>query len=272
MAISSKPPPRDDLDVVYPDSDGEPMGETDWHIAAIILLRQALHDHFAPVPDVYVASDMFLYYEQGNPRACKAPDTMVIKGVAKHYRHSFKTWVEKAVPCVVFEITSEKTIKEDLTEKRDLYARLGVAEYFLFDPEALVLDPPLEGFRLKGKKYVEIKPAADGTLTSQVLGLRLKPERHMLRLIDAATGEPVLTKDERAEQAAERAEQEKKRAEQEKQRAEQEKQRARQERQRAEQESQEAKKERQRAEELAAEVARLQAELARARGKKKGPS
>src|SRR5262249_44265454 len=59
MAISTKPLPGTTHDPLYPDSDGEPMGETDFHIAALILLRQALQYYFAR-RRVYVATDMFL--------------------------------------------------------------------------------------------------------------------------------------------------------------------------------------------------------------------
>ena len=48
----------------------------------------------------------------------------------------------------------------------------------------------------------------------------------MLRLYDTKTGEPILTRNERAEQEKRRAEQEKGRAEQENRRAEREKRRA----------------------------------------------
>jgi len=194
-----------DDDEFYPSSDGEPVGETDWHIWALILLREGLEDHFAERQDVYVASDLFLYYVKGDRNASKAPDAMVVKGVAKHFRRSFRTWVEKAMPCVIIELASGKTWQEDLGPKRALYARLGVAEYFVFDPEAAYLNPALQGFRLKGKKYVPLVAAVDESLTSKELGLRLLAEDHMLRLIDARTGQPILTRQERAEQEKQRA-------------------------------------------------------------------
>src|SRR5208283_6129812 len=147
----------------------------------------------------------FLYYVKGDRNASKAPDAMVVKGVAKHFRRSFRTWVEKAMPCVIIELASGKTWQEDLGPKRALYARLGVAEYFVFDPEAAYLNPALQGFRLKGKKYVPLVAAVDESLTSKELGLRLLAEDHMLRLIDARTGQPILTRQERAEQEKQRA-------------------------------------------------------------------
>ena len=204
--------PLPEEEIEYPESDGKPMGETEYHVSVIIYLREALRRYFRSKP-VYVAADMFLYYERGNPRAVKAPDVMLIKNIAKHSRRTFKTWVEGANPCVVFEITSASTIKEDRGPKREVYAQLGVAEYFLFDPEAEALDPPLEGYRLRQTHYRRITPARDGSLLCRELGLRASVEgRHSLRLRDATTGIPLLTPEEQAEQYEQRAEQERQRA------------------------------------------------------------
>jgi len=210
MSSIVKPAPEIEDDALYPSSDGEPVGETDWHMWALILLREALEDVFAERADVKVASDMFLYYRQGDPSASKAPDVMVIKGVAKHFRRSFKTWVENALPSVIVEIASEKTWKDDVGEKRKLYEELGVSEYFVFDPEALYFRPSLRGYRLKEGRYVRLTAAGDGSLLSKEMGLRLGRENSMVRLRDARTGQPVLTRTERAEW--ERAEKERERA------------------------------------------------------------
>ncbi len=186
----------------YPDSDGRFMGDTDHHNVAIIWLREGLQDHFADRDDVYVASNLVWYFEEGDPSSRRDPDGLVAKKVGKHYRRSFRSWEEKAIPCTLFEIASKKTWRNDLGEKRQLYARLGVKEYFVFDPEGCYLDPVLQGFRLIKGQSVPMKPAADGSLTSKELGLRLVPEGVMLRLVDIATGKPILTRLERADALA----------------------------------------------------------------------
>jgi len=205
MSSIAKPLTEAEDDLLYPESDGEPLAETDWHIWALILLREGLDDFFVDQSDVYVGSDLFFYYVKGDPRASTAPDAMVVKGVAKHFRRTFKTWIEKAMPRVVFEICSRKTWKRDLGERRLLYERLRVLEYFVFDPETRYVKPPLRGFRLRGEKYQALATAADGSLTSKELGLRLGAEGHMVRLIDVRTGKPILTRQERAERAEQRA-------------------------------------------------------------------
>src|SRR3954452_17509933 len=82
---------------LYPDSDGKPIGETDFHVAALVYLREALQVFFRH-REVYVATNMFLYYEEGNVKARKAPEIMVVPGVDKHFRRSFKLWREAAGP------------------------------------------------------------------------------------------------------------------------------------------------------------------------------
>jgi Uma2 family endonuclease len=214
---------RKDAEVVYPDSDGEPMGETGFHVHATLHLYGALLNFFCHAADVYVVADMFLYYEEGNPRACKAPDVMVIKGVDKHERRTFKTWEEQAVPCVIFEMTSKSTMVEDLVVKSILYASLGIREYFVFDPLHEYLENQLIGFCLEGKEYIPIQPTNGSSLFSKELRLILTPEEDILRLIEPDTGKPVPDYVESlaiAQQEAQRAEQETQRAEQERKRAE----------------------------------------------------
>jgi Uma2 family endonuclease len=201
--------------IIYPDSDGEPMGETEFHVIAILHLYDTLRHFFRDRVDVYVAANMFLYYEEGNPDARKAPDVMVIKGVDKHKRRTFKTWEEHAAPWVVFVITSKSSWLEDLVSKSALYAWLGVVEYFLFDPLREYLDQSLQGFRLTGKEYTPIPAHADGSLFSAELGVWLRPEGDLLRIIDPQTGKAMPALDEailQAEQEAQRAEQEAQRA------------------------------------------------------------
>ena len=197
--------------IYYPETDGKPMGETDVHIDALIYLREALRDHFREDPQVYVAGNMFLYYEEGNTTACVAPDIFVVQGVGKHERRTYRLWEEGQPPAVVFEITSRGTRLEDLGTKRAVYAMLGVREYFLYDPLGEYLRPPLQGYRLHKGEYQRLLSAGEEGLTSQVLGLELRVEAGHLRVVDPATGERLLTPAElhaarRAEATARRAE------------------------------------------------------------------
>jgi Uma2 family endonuclease len=228
------------------------MGESDAHTFAVICLREALEDFFAQVLDVYVASQLVFYFQQGNPQARRDPDILVARGVrGRHRRRSYRLWEEGVLPCTLFEIASENTWREDVGPKRDLYRQLGIREYFLFDPEGQWLNPAFQGYRLRGRRYVAIRPNAEGCLVSIALGLKLQAEGGMLRLMDRRTSVPVLTRTERAEDERQGREAERRRAEAERQRAEAERQRAEAERQRREEAEQRA--------------ARLEAELNRLR-------
>jgi Uma2 family endonuclease len=176
-------------EIEYPESDGQPIGETDFHFTTIILLIQALRDYFADHPQVYVAGDLMFYYEQGNLHAVKAPDVLVVKGVPKHKRRVYKLWEEQAIPCTIFEITSKQTGSADLTTKYQLYERLGVKEYFLFDPLAEYLQPRLQGFTLVQGHYQALPLSVEGELMSRELGLILRPQGDLLRLVDFYTGQ-----------------------------------------------------------------------------------
>jgi Uma2 family endonuclease len=193
-------------DPLYPDSDGRELGETDFHTAAVILLREAFEDRYAGRTDVHVASQLLLYFEQGNPSGRRDPDVMVTIGVAgNHPRRSFRVWEEGRVPNVVFEISSENTFREDLGDKRTTYEQIGIREYFLFDAENRWLNPQLQGCRIVGGTYQPIQPGPGGSLDSVELNVRLVPQGNLLRVIDLATGQMIPTRGERAEQAEERA-------------------------------------------------------------------
>jgi Uma2 family endonuclease len=234
--------------VHYPESDGKPMGETDEHRQAMIRHIEILEDFFQG-QRVYVSGDLLVYYEQGNPRKFVVPDAFVVKELTPKMRRVYKIWVEGKVPSVVIETTSRKTRRKDTVDKPQLYARLGVNEYFLFDPHQEYLDPPLQGHRLAGNTYVRIGPDPAGCLLSEELGLRLCVAEGLLQFYRLDTGERLLTRAERAAREAERAAHEAERATCEAERAAREAERA-------DRESQA----RQAAE---AEVARLREELAR---------
>ena len=207
------PLPGTTIDPRYPDSDGRFMGETDHHNVAMTRLRDAIEDRFASRADVYVASNLVMYYREGDRKARKDPDVLVAMGVAgKHKRRSFRVWEEGVLPRVLFEIASRRTWRNDIGEKRVLYAQIGIGEYFTFDPERRYLTPPLQGFRTVKGQSVPIKPNRDSSLFSKALALMLVPEGDMLRLVDPVTGEPILTRAERADQEKDRADAEAQRA------------------------------------------------------------
>ena len=193
-------------EIEYPTSDGQPMADTTLHRKVMTDLIEGLERRFQEAPDVWVGGNLFVYFERGNPRAVVAPDVVLVKGVSKWDRPIYKLWEEGRPPSLVVEVTSEKTRHEDLSDKKDKYLRLGVEEYFLFDPYGDYLEPRLQGYRLERGRYGAMTPEPDGSILSRTTGLRLEPEGLKLRLVDPATGERLLWSEEKdqALQAAEK--------------------------------------------------------------------
>ena len=203
----------------YPDSDGLPMAESESQFWAILYVGAALDWYFQARDDVYVVGNLLLYYQEGDPGKSVSPDLMVVLGAPKHIRSSYRLWEEPKGPDFVLEIASESTYRIDRGEKRDIYAGMGVLEYWQCDPAGGCLNPQLSGSRLVEGRYAPIPVAGmdGGTLTarSEVLGLDLRltpgaPVREALRFFDPARGEPLRSFREaearlREEQAARQA-------------------------------------------------------------------
>src|SRR2546421_4132580 len=108
--IIAAPLPGTQVDPRYPESDGRPVGETDYHFLGLTTLHDSLQDQFAARSDVYVGSNLNFYWKLGDPKSRRDPDVLVAKGVrGNHLRRSFRLWEEKKLPCTLFEISSRKT-------------------------------------------------------------------------------------------------------------------------------------------------------------------
>lgn len=196
-----------DLEIDYPESDGRPMGETDWHIEWTLRLRDMLKLRYHG-QKVYVASDLLLYYREGVPQDYVVPDGFVVLDCEQRFRRVFKTWEEHKAPNVVFEFTSASTRRNDEVFKPRIYAEIGVAEYFIFDPHGEYLSPHLQGFRLsEGNQFLRIAPDSRGRILCQQLGLTLEISNGDLLIRDSATEQPLLTAAGESERKAEVSEQ-----------------------------------------------------------------
>ena len=186
----------------YPDSDGLPMAENESQFWPILYVGSALDRYYQAREDVYVVGNLLLYYQEGDRSKSVSPDLMVVLGASKHIRSSYRLWEEPKAPDFVLEIASESTHRIDRGVKRDLYAGMGVLEYWQYDPTGSYLEPPLLGFRLVEGRYVPVSATAleGGTLTagSEVLGLELHlkpgaPVREALHFYDPVRGEYLRT-------------------------------------------------------------------------------
>jgi Uma2 family endonuclease len=192
MARMHAIPLRQD-DVFYPESDGQPIGETQIHLHEIFYLIEAFEKRFQAEDDVYVGGDLLLYYRQGDPKKVICPDVMVVQGVPKlQMRRTFKLWEEGEAPCLVIEVSSESTQDKDFGSKKSLYESLGIEEYFLYDPLAERI-PQIQAFRLADDgRYLPVDPEPDGALVSQTTGVTLRMEGDRIRMIETATGRSFL--------------------------------------------------------------------------------
>ncbi len=231
-------------EVIYPESDGNPMADNTKQFRWIVVIQQNLDWQFANASDVFVAGDLLWYPVEGKPNIVTAPDVMVVFGRPKGDRGSYQQWKEGGIaPQVVFEVLSPSNTQTEMEKKLLFYDRHGVEEYYIYDSDT----NELRGWLRGEDGLATIESVADWV--SPRLGIRFDLSGEVLQIYHP-DGNPFLSYAEIAEQA----EQERQRAEQERQRAEQERQRAEQERQRAEQERQRAEQERQRAEQAETEL------------------
>lgn len=192
--------------IEYPDADGKPMAEGDVQCSYLTYARNVLRIYFQSRSDVYVAGNLFVYYEEGNPKAVVVPDVFVVFGVDQGDRRSYKTWEEgNRAPGFVLEITSKSTKTEDQETKPEIYAALGVQEYFQYDPTGDYLNPQLQGSRLVGGDYqlisATILPAEVLSFPSEVLGLELRFQAGELRFYNSVTGQALLTHEEEVQRS-----------------------------------------------------------------------
>jgi len=175
------------------------MAETDLHWQWMVTITERLKRYFAK-QRVYVASDLLIYYEEDNPRKSVAPDAFVVLDCKPGNRDIFQIWKERRTPNFTLETTSKTTRREDRIKKKEVYAQIGVAEYFLYDPRQEWLKPPLQGYRLAKGDYDLIPPDADAGIVSEQLGVRFVLESGALAMFSSSTGERLLSGTELADE------------------------------------------------------------------------
>jgi Uma2 family endonuclease len=93
--------------LIYPDSDGQPMADNTEQFQWIVLIKENLEFLFADDPNVFVAGDLLWYPVEGQPPIRVAPDALVAFGRPKGRRGSYQQWRgDNIAPQVVFEILS----------------------------------------------------------------------------------------------------------------------------------------------------------------------
>ena len=216
LALAYSSPPCPALDAILdldedslPCTDDQPMPDARAQEGPLGYSRDVIRFHLQHMRDrVAVDADMFVHYisreKDGQPvRAVVAPDVFVVFGVPDRLdRKSYVLWREpNAEIRFVLEIASASTRRRDHTVKRDVYASLGVREYFLFDPPERNRPARLMGLKLRDGNYREISaevlPGNRRGIRSEVVGLVAHvDEDDNLRWFDPAEGVDLLTYEE----------------------------------------------------------------------------
>jgi len=210
-------PIRTAPNIIYPDSDGQPMADNTQQFRWIVLIKENLELIFTESPDVFVAGDLLWYPVEGHPEIRVAPDVLVAFGSAKGDRGSYQQWHEGNIaPQVVFEILSPGNRLKEMTKKLQFYDRYGVEEYYIYDPDR----NDLHGLYRLDNRLSVIEDIQDWT--SPRLQIRFVINENSLEIY-RSDGQKFLTTielNQRANQEIDRADRERQRANQEHERAE----------------------------------------------------
>ncbi len=126
---------EEDLDKLYPSSDGIEMGESTDHIDLMTFLYDNFRWHFQE-QNVSVHADLFWYPVKGFPKIRRAPDLMVILDCEPNKRKSYRQWLEGDKPAtMVIEVLSESNDEREMRKRRAWYRKYGVSEYYEIEEE-----------------------------------------------------------------------------------------------------------------------------------------
>ena len=176
------------------------------------LLGTHLTDLYSP-EEVFRGSNTFICYDPTDLNVRVGPDYYFAFGVDARTIEQTKLylpWVVGKPPDFVLEIASESTAEHDVTNKRRIYADIGVPEYWRFDRTGGdFYGEPLAGDILANGVYqpVDLTTGPDGILKGYSLALRrsLCWANRMLTFYDPETNQYMRNlRAERARADAER--------------------------------------------------------------------
>lgn len=184
-------------DIFY--EDPEPVEDGMQQEVTITLMAFILRWWFSPRPDVFVSAGGFIFWNPSNGNERVAPDCYIALGTDPEFVYQFPNyfmWEVGKPPDFVLEVASPSTASNDLGHKRDLYARLGVTEYWKLDPTGGELyGVALMGERLVDGEYAayDLKVEPDGSVwsRSEVLNLDFIWNGEQFAIRDALTGEII---------------------------------------------------------------------------------
>ena len=180
-----------DVSVEKPDAMEQHLEQ--WEVFGLLF---AYFAEFNQRPDVFVDYDSNICYDRRNLNVRISPDVYVAFGVdaeAIRPRKLYLPWEVGKPPDWALEVASESTKREDVERKPGIYARVGVPEYWRFDPTGgSYHGDALYGGRLVKGEYqsVELTTEPDGILKgySEILELCLAWDEGWPRFYDPSTG------------------------------------------------------------------------------------
>ncbi len=163
-------------------------------------IKGLLMSRFDGLPDVFISGAFYICYDRTDGNRRLQPDSLIAFDVdAEAIRNNLPNywiWEVGKAPDFVIEIASPSTAENDLGIKRDLYAELGIAEYWRFDPTGGELyGQPLAGERLVegGYQPYELHTKEDGLVHgySQLLDLEFCWDGNEFDVLDPETGRTI---------------------------------------------------------------------------------
>ena len=134
---TTQPRPMPDWDNFIPPIPEPPedaMQQEDSHVRILSIFK----GHFRGRPDVLVSGGGgFIYYDRYDMNAKRAPDVTIAFGVNAERiraRNAYMVWEAGKPPDVAIEVASPSTALRDIGVKREIYAEMGIGEYWRLDP------------------------------------------------------------------------------------------------------------------------------------------
>ena len=197
-------------DIFY--EDPEPVEDGMQQELTITHLTFVLRWWFSQRLDVFVSAGGFIFWNPANGNERIAPDCYIALGADPDFVYQFPNyfiWEVGKPPDFVLEVASPSTASNDLGHKRDLYARLGVAEYWKLDPTGGELyGVALMGERLVNGEYVSydlnIEPDGSVWSHSEVLNLNFRWDGEKFEVRDPLTDHTINPADLRQQALEER--------------------------------------------------------------------
>ena len=225
-----------DKRILYPEEyiikeDLKEMGDINIHQLVIDYIKNVLKQLYKINGWTVLTNINITHPAIRNSRNYIVPDIALIKAVlSKENFDLLRRWNGlRQPPSVVVEISSSSTWRHDVENDDDdkpaIYGRIGVTEYFVYDPNTPPVWKDSKGVRLRGWRFEdqqpkEIEPDALGRLWSEELQSYFVPAGTELHLTDI-NGNRRLTEHEFDKQARQQAELDKEREALARQKAEQ---------------------------------------------------